>query len=70
MWFRRGSRRHFLVALTRTVGLACLLPLAVSGAARAQKSYVFNDSHFHLTNYIQEAKILQILSDCAGRQLV
>src|SRR6476469_5844953 len=71
MGFRRGSRRHFLVTSTRTVLLACMLALALSGTARAQPSYLFNDSHFHLTNYIQEGtdihKYLEIMGDKVGR---
>jgi len=39
--------------------------------ATSQEAYLFNDSHFHLTNYIQEGitvtKFLDIMGDKAGR---
>lgn len=39
--------------------------------ATSQEAYLFNDSHFHLTNYIQEGitvtKFLDIMCDKAGR---
>src|SRR5262249_27290093 len=52
------------------VALLCGIP-----SARAQStSYEFNDSHFHLTNYIQEGTdihdFLQIMGDKAGRAAI
>ncbi len=43
--------------VSRSAGLAIALGLLVSCCASAQNtadSYLFNDSHFHLTNYVQE----------------
>jgi hypothetical protein len=49
-----------------------LLSLVVlSGCAAQQPGYLFHDSHFHLTNYIQEGtdirKFLDIMGDKVGR---
>jgi hypothetical protein len=35
------------------------LALAATGVARAQSSYVVNDTHFHLTNYVQQGTSIQ-----------
>jgi hypothetical protein len=48
----------------------CVL-LFLSSTARAQTDYLFNDSHFHLTNYIQEGidihDFLKVMGNKAGR---
>src|SRR4051812_95125 len=40
----------------------------------SQNNYLFNDSHFHLTNYIQEGtdikKYLEIMGDKVGRTAI
>jgi hypothetical protein len=75
---QHGGDKRF--ALMRRCGSACL-PLALSIAllvsctrANAQATsddYLFNDSHFHLTNYIQEGTdihdFLKIMGNKAGR---
>src|SRR5262245_66173641 len=46
-----------LLRLTRRsgfVGLIVALVILGTAAARAQSSYEFNDSHFHLTNNVQD----------------
>jgi hypothetical protein len=55
MNFSHKSANHL-----RNLGMAFAISITLllaSSAARAQKDadeYLFNDSHFHLTNYIQE----------------
>jgi len=53
--------------LAAALGLAA----APAGAQRGGDTYLFNDSHFHLTNYIQEGtdihKYLEIMGDKVGR---
>ena len=80
---RRTQRRVgiFLAAFFAPLRL-CVKPafvlsitlLLASSAARAQKDsdeYLFNDSHFHLTNYIQEGidihDFLKVMGNKAGR---
>src|SRR6476660_6512328 len=53
---------------------ALSIALLLSSVARAQKNadeYLFNDSHFHLTNYIQEGidihDFLKVMGNKAGR---
>src|SRR6185436_16288565 len=45
--------------------------LAGSGVARAQSAYVVNDTHFHLTNYVQQGtsiqEFLKIMGTKVGR---
>src|SRR5262245_35636717 len=70
---RRHSRmRH--PALIASAGLTLLL-LATHGLAAdtsaAKPDYLFNDSHFHLTNYVQQGPTMQqflaIMGDEVGR---
>jgi hypothetical protein len=79
---RRTQRRSgiFLAAFFAPLRL-CVKPLFalsialfLSSAARAQKDaddYLFNDTHFHLTNYIQEGidihDFLKVMGNKAGR---
>lgn len=72
-----GNKRSVLM---RRCGSACL-PLAISialvvsctraNAQAASDDYLFNDTHFHLTNYIQEGTdiqdFLKIMGNKAGR---
>jgi predicted TIM-barrel fold metal-dependent hydrolase len=71
-------KRNFEHWRYRAVSLAVCLCLSLSmscGLARAQSNsseqYEFNDSHFHLTNYIQEGidihKFLKIMGNKVGR---
>ncbi|HEU4624526.1 MAG TPA: amidohydrolase family protein [Steroidobacteraceae bacterium] len=51
--------------------LATLLAVTVAGARAAPATYDFNDSHFHLTNYVQEGtdihRFLTIMGNRVGR---
>lgn len=51
--------------------LALLLSSGVAFAQKPSPDYLFNDSHFHLTNYIQEGidirDFLKVMGDKAGR---
>ena len=55
------------------VGVLCVALLLSSISATAQKAndYLFNDSHFHLTNYVQEGinihDFLKVMGNKAGR---
>jgi predicted TIM-barrel fold metal-dependent hydrolase len=58
----------------RTIVVTCLTTCSLAFgpvAEAATKSYELNDSHFHLTNYIQEGtdihKFLEIMGDRVGR---
>ena len=59
----------------RCAAIAILIAIFVSMPASARTSaYLFNDSHFHLTNYVQEGinihAFLKIMGDKAGRVAV
>lgn len=68
-------RRHRAVAAAATA-LAAVLSVAVAPAAekKAAPDYLFNDSHFHLTNYVQEGPTMQqflaIMGDKVGRAAI
>ena len=51
-----------------------LFPLLLLGCLNARAEYLFNDSHLHLTNYIQEGtpiqKYVEIMGDTVGRSTV
>jgi hypothetical protein len=56
---RNGSRRASASTLRRSAVLGVALALWAPGLRAAEtaaspSSYVLNDSHFHLTNYVQE----------------
>jgi hypothetical protein len=63
---RRNWRRALLVA-----ALSGAAGLLMGPRASARADYAFNDSHFHLTNYIQEGitvqDFLKIMGDKVGR---
>lgn len=75
------SHRFFYIRSSRLalIGLVCLVLVTSSISAAAQSessavqenSYLFNDSHFHLTNYIQEGvdihHFLKIMGNKTGR---
>src|SRR5258706_7352574 len=54
--------------------VAAALALVLTGFANRGDAYDFNDSHFHLTNYIQEGltlpDYLKIMGDRTGRSAV
>src|SRR3954454_3887310 len=64
-----------IIRYSARLGCLCVVFAAVSvkciAQQTAQKGYLFNDSHFHLTNYIQEGldihDFLKIMGDKAGR---
>lgn len=51
--------------------LACVVAFLIAASVPAQPDYLYNDSHFHLTNYIQEGTdihdFLKIMGDKTGR---
>lgn len=75
------NRRRLRKAVSRlaraAILCAALLALAIQATAQTESGasrttgYLFNDSHFHLTNYIQEGidihDFLKIMGDKAGR---
>jgi hypothetical protein len=67
---RRGRRSGRLRATTVLVA-GLMLPLAGSPLGAAEVEPLFNDSHFHLTNYVQQgpslARFVEIMGDRVGR---
>ena len=67
---RKGAmtQRKIGVSVVVVALLFCLRPVS---AQQASNDYLFNDSHFHLTNYIQEGvdihDFLKIMGNKAGR---
>jgi predicted TIM-barrel fold metal-dependent hydrolase len=65
-----GFRWHQWARAVSVTGLL-LLALCGSGLAQSSNQYEFNDSHFHLTNYIQEGTdihdFLKIMGTKVGR---
>ena len=57
--------------LRATLLVASLLSLSAGSSAAQTNDYLFNDTHFHLTNYIQEGTdihdFLKIMGDKVGR---
>src|SRR5947207_15181278 len=51
-----------------------LLSIVAVAPAQVDSGYQFNDSHFHLTNYIQEGtpirEFLKIMGDTTGRSVL
>jgi predicted TIM-barrel fold metal-dependent hydrolase len=66
----RGLRAGVTVLLTALGGGWMALTLA-AGAPAPPPDYLFNDSHFHLTNYVQKGtnihRYLEIMGDKVGR---
>ncbi|HVN44670.1 MAG TPA: amidohydrolase family protein [Steroidobacteraceae bacterium] len=71
-----STRARRALSLTLLLALAAAGSAALLGAARAaapagKPDYLFNDSHFHLTNYVQKGtdihKYLEIMGDKVGR---
>ena len=46
--------RQFFLALLAAVATIAATPASAVAAAKANDGYLFNDSHFHLTNYVQQ----------------
>jgi len=70
----RTLRKSAAVWMTFALALAVSTPGAAQTAAGAANSYVVNDAHFHLTNYIQEGTdihdFLAIMGDKVGRSVI
>src|SRR5213075_2828788 len=70
---RRMARLSRLVR--RLLGFACVIATGLAASLQAQPratpAYQFNDSHFHLTNYVQEGvdihDFLKIMGNDVGR---
>jgi predicted TIM-barrel fold metal-dependent hydrolase len=64
-------RMAAIAAATLVLTFAGLTPAKAQPRPSSQTQYLFNDSHFHLTNYIQEGadihKFLQTMGDKVGR---
>ena len=65
-------RQRPVLGMAVAVVAACVALLSAAGRAMAAESvYELNDSHFHLTNYIQEGtdihRFLEIMGDKVGR---
>ena len=67
----KGKRLVFRTAAVAGAILTLAASLSVRGALPTTREYQFNDSHFHLTNYIQEGidirTFLGIMGDRVGR---
>jgi len=74
MTMSRHPAIHRAVLAAVFVALVAALPVAAQPAPAAADSYVVNDAHFHLTNYIQEGTdihdFLAIMGDKVGRSVV
>ena len=64
-------RNSFLIFGLLLVALATPVEAQSAPGAERPKDYLFNDSHFHLTNYVQKGtdikKYLEIMGDKVGR---
>lgn len=60
-----------MAAMTIRRLLVLVATLGLAQTAAAKDDYLFNDAHFHLTNYIQEGPTIQqflsIMDDKVGR---
>jgi predicted TIM-barrel fold metal-dependent hydrolase len=57
--FEKRRTSQLVAALTAALGLMTLAPVGAAAAAEPAGEYVYNDAHFHLTNYIQEGTDLK-----------
>ncbi len=66
-----GRAKQLSLSLARLVVVTSVLFALSPGAQSQTNSYLFNDSHFHLTNYIQEGvdihDFLKVMGDKVGR---
>ncbi len=70
--FRSNQFRFAQVLILCAALVVCSTPIqAQSNSSGQPNDYLFNDSHFHLTNYIQEGldihDFLKIMGNKAGR---
>jgi hypothetical protein len=74
MTLSRCPAVHRAILVAALLALVAALPVAAQPAPAAPDSYVVNDAHFHLTNYIQEGTdirdFLAIMGDKVGRSVV
>ncbi len=72
-WFESPLACVLLICAALLAALSITTAQSTSGATQAN-GYLFNDSHFHLTNYIQEGtdihEFLKIMGDKTGRSTV
>jgi predicted TIM-barrel fold metal-dependent hydrolase len=63
--------RNYIYIPSVLIMLLAQTGITVGQASSSKDSYLFNDSHFHLTNYIQEGitakRFLEIMGDKVGR---
>jgi predicted TIM-barrel fold metal-dependent hydrolase len=52
--------------LATVVTVYCIITLHVQNVSRVTADYIFNDSHFHLTNYVQEGITAKRLLELMG----
>ena len=68
---RRPARRLVLSLLAATMSIS---PSSGQDAPQKSDTFLFHDSHFHLTNYVQEGidirKFLDIMGDKVGRSML
>ena len=57
--FEKRTSSRIVAALAAVFGLATLVPVSAMAAAAPDGGYVYNDAHFHLTNYVQEGTDLK-----------
>jgi hypothetical protein len=73
----RDTQKHPRFALALVAALATLVagPASTAPEARAGDGYLFNDAHFHLTNYVQKGTdmgkyVREIMGDKVSRSTV
>jgi predicted TIM-barrel fold metal-dependent hydrolase len=69
------SRRHVAPALAAAFAMVIAGTVFAAPAAKAPDGYLFNDAHFHLTNYVQKGTDMgkyvgEIMGDKVGRSTV
>ena len=68
---RIRGRRHWLALIALFAAIGAPGPSTVNGSTATDDGYLFNDAHFHLTNYIQKGITVQdylaIMGDKIGR---
>ena len=63
-YFRRALRPH--IFLLRMMLLTTCISVGSAAASLAAEEPLFHDSHFHLTNYIQEGTDIEDFVDIMG----
>jgi hypothetical protein len=69
------KRRGLALALGAALGLIAMPPPDAMAQATSSPQYLFNDAHFHLTNYVQKGTdmgkyVREIMGDKVGRSTV